>query len=221
MTSMNILSGFRNTGIFPFNRNIFSQADFLISVVTGRSNTEGNNECGNSNDQAILEKQNEPAKDLAVSLGCNSGATTSKRKLCEDLVSSDEDTNIDERAIVCDESDVDILPIVLTRSDDFEELDKSPEQGDYVLVEFRAKKATFYIGNVIESKDYGGEFVVGFLRKSDKMVGKFVQPNVPDVTSVPEKDIKMILSQPVTLGFTKRQKSLISFEIYFRFINIK
>ncbi|GBM03452.1 hypothetical protein AVEN_265486-1 [Araneus ventricosus] len=144
-----------------------------------------------------------------------------KRKLFEDLVSSDEDTNIDERAIVCDESDDDILPITLIRSDDFEELDRSPEQGDYVLVKLRAKKAIFYIVKVIEGKDCDGDFVVSFLMKRNKIVGKFVQPNVRDVASVPEKYIKMILPQPVTLGFTKRQKSLISFEVDFRFINIK
>ncbi|GBM44278.1 hypothetical protein AVEN_23333-1 [Araneus ventricosus] len=107
------------------------------------------------------------------------------------------------------------------RSDDFEELDRSPEQRGYVLVEFRAKKAIFYIGKVIEVKDCGGDLVVSFLRKSDKIAGKFVQPNVSDVTSVPEKDIKLILPQPVTLGFNKRQKSLISFEVDFWFINIK
>lgn len=33
------------------------------------------------------------------------------RKLFQDLVSSDEDTKIDKRAIVCDESDDDILPL--------------------------------------------------------------------------------------------------------------
>ncbi len=137
------------------------------------------------------------------------------------MVSSDEDKNIDERAIVCDESDDDILPLRPIQYDDFEELDRSPEQGDYILVEFRAKKATFYIGKVIEGKDSNGDFVASFLRKSDKIVGKFVQPNVLDVASVPEKDIKMILPQPVTLGFTKRQKSLISFEVDFQFINIK
>ncbi|GBM86172.1 hypothetical protein AVEN_48185-1 [Araneus ventricosus] len=78
-----------------------------------------------------------------------------------------------------------------------------------------------YIGKVIEDKDCDRDFVVSFLRKSDKIVGKIVQPNVPDVTSMPEKDIKMILPQLVTLGFTKRETSLTSFEVYFWFINIK
>ncbi|XP_063226437.1 tigger transposable element-derived protein 6-like [Bacillus rossius redtenbacheri] len=36
MTPANITPGFRKTGIFPFNRNVFSEQDFLASAVTDR-----------------------------------------------------------------------------------------------------------------------------------------------------------------------------------------
>ncbi|XP_023312361.1 uncharacterized protein LOC111692544 [Anoplophora glabripennis] len=36
MTPENILNGFRSTGIYPFNKNIFMDADFLVSSVTDR-----------------------------------------------------------------------------------------------------------------------------------------------------------------------------------------
>lgn len=37
MTPMNITAGFRKTGIFPFDRNIFTAEDFLLSKVTDRA----------------------------------------------------------------------------------------------------------------------------------------------------------------------------------------
>lgn len=36
MTPINIASGFRKSGIFPFNRDIFTEDDFLSSSVTDR-----------------------------------------------------------------------------------------------------------------------------------------------------------------------------------------
>ncbi|KAK7575698.1 hypothetical protein V9T40_012018 [Parthenolecanium corni] len=40
MTPSNILSGFRKTGIFPFNRDIFTEDDYSPSNTTDRSNPE-------------------------------------------------------------------------------------------------------------------------------------------------------------------------------------
>lgn len=39
----NIISGFQATGIAPFNRDIFTVADFLSSTVTDREMTSQNN----------------------------------------------------------------------------------------------------------------------------------------------------------------------------------
>lgn len=40
MTPTNITSGFRATGIFPFNRDIFPEEDYAPSMVTDRANPE-------------------------------------------------------------------------------------------------------------------------------------------------------------------------------------
>ena len=79
MTTKNILSAFRNTCTIPLQPKhfFFFLSDFLIGADTDRSFVEGNNECGTSNDQAILKKQNKSATDLVVNL-CDSGTTTSK-----------------------------------------------------------------------------------------------------------------------------------------------
>lgn len=59
------------------------------------------------------------------------------------------------------------------------------------------------------------------MRKSTKGFDSFFAPNVPDLSLVVETDIKMILPPPVTQGLTKRQTSLLKFEINFTNLNIK
>ncbi|XP_067437844.1 uncharacterized protein [Thunnus thynnus] len=45
MTPRNIISGFKITGIFPFNRDIFPDEDYAPSMVTDRSNPEEPSNC--------------------------------------------------------------------------------------------------------------------------------------------------------------------------------
>lgn len=71
MTPTNIRSGFKCTGIHPFNRDIFSDVDFAPSYVTDRvdpttqnsnmaSNSELNKNCESERDKDILILPNEP-----------------------------------------------------------------------------------------------------------------------------------------------------------------
>ena len=64
-TITNIQSGFRKSGIFPFDKNVFSEADFLCSVVTDRNNPstyqENTGETLNTNNLLLSpEKPQEP-----------------------------------------------------------------------------------------------------------------------------------------------------------------
>ncbi|CAH1967356.1 unnamed protein product [Acanthoscelides obtectus] len=43
MTPENIMNGFRGTGIYPFNKNIFTDGDFLSSSVTDREQIDSDN----------------------------------------------------------------------------------------------------------------------------------------------------------------------------------
>lgn len=49
MTPINIISGFRKSGIFPFNRDVFTQDDFLPSSVTDRPTSDSRLDCSNQN----------------------------------------------------------------------------------------------------------------------------------------------------------------------------
>jgi hypothetical protein len=53
------------------------------------------------------------------------------------------------------------------------------------------------------------------------MIDKFILPIVPDLSMVPENDVKMILPPPVEQGKTKRQTALLSFSIGFNNIDVR
>nr|CAH7746659.1 unnamed protein product [Callosobruchus chinensis] len=54
LTQANIQAGFRNTGIFPFNRDIFQEVDFAPSLVTDRPNPNTLEEAAVPNVQIAL-----------------------------------------------------------------------------------------------------------------------------------------------------------------------
>lgn len=73
LTPNNIMSGFRVTGIYPFNRDIFSEQDFLPSYVTNRENPNETEEGthgtqGENNEHEVTRgtgnKQHEVDEDL-------------------------------------------------------------------------------------------------------------------------------------------------------------
>lgn len=102
----------------------------------------------------------------------------------------------------------------------FGNLHRHPIQDDYVLVEFITKQKVYYVGKILSQRNEN-EFEVSFMRKSTKGYESFFAPNVPDLSLVMKKDIKMILPPPLTHGLTKRQTSLLKFEINFSNLNIK
>lgn len=107
----------------------------------------------------------------------------------------------------------------------FEELERNPCTGDYVLVEFspvnNKRKTIFYIGKILSTNTDESEFELSFfLRKSTKVDVKSHFPQIQDIATVAKRDIKMILPNPVNDGTTKRQNSYFSFEIKFN-LNIQ
>ena len=60
MVPSNIISGFRKTGIFPFNRDIFQDHDFAPSFVTDRPFMNSVRSSGSQTDQLIIEMQSPP-----------------------------------------------------------------------------------------------------------------------------------------------------------------
>lgn len=119
---------------------------------------------------------------------------------------TDEDMDIDEEFFAVE-------------PDHFAELDRPPVLGDYVLIEFKLKsQSKFYVGQIIQMKNYEGDYEVKFLRY--RRCNTFVEPVVNDISAVNDKDIKMLLENPSLVRGTKRQKGFISFKVDFSNLNI-
>jgi hypothetical protein len=67
------------------------------------------------------------------------------------------------------------------------------------------------MGKIINQKDEDGYFEIIYLNKSVKDPSRFVFPVEPDIASVAETDIAIVLPQPLIVGQTKRLKSYPSF----------
>lgn len=99
------------------------------------------------------------------------------------------------------------------------QLERQPQNDDYILVEFASKKnSVYYVAKVLEAK--GNTCYVTFLRKK---LGKkvFYLPQVDDVSDVNQKDIRAILPKPHVNGSTSRQNAYFTFNINMSFLDIR
>lgn len=262
MTPINIASAFRKTGIFPFDRHIFTEEDFLSSSVTDRPLIADEATPENTDEPPVVENAGPSNSDTATKTFVSpsvfkgypkapprkSGESNKKRKgktmIATDtpekmeLIKSREKTpkekKVKKRVLDSDSDEQDENEMELQDSSggedyigedpeppiSFEYLDRCPNIGEYVLVEFNSKQKTYYVGKVL-SQIKENDFEISFLRKSIKCENRFLFPMVPDISHVLKKDIKMILPAPLTQGLTKRQKSLLKFEINFDSLNLK
>lgn len=73
MTPSNIINAFRKTGIFPFDKNIFNDEDFLPSTVTDHSNlksTDATWQQTESSIQTVTVDIHEPPRDRPIPGSC-------------------------------------------------------------------------------------------------------------------------------------------------------
>lgn len=150
--------------------------------------------------------------------------STSNNKKQRTKNDKDEETSeeeIDSDVLMEDESDDDIEYREEVDPSGFEELDKKPSLGDFVLVEFKAKKPIYFLGKVITEKNLTNELEIRFLRRSLKDDQHFIFPVLPDESFIPISDIKMILPPPLSLGTTKRLQCTYKFELNFNAIDVR
>ncbi|XP_050295124.1 uncharacterized protein LOC126735215 [Anthonomus grandis grandis] len=247
MTSANITSAFKKCRIFPFDREIFTDIDFLPCSVTDRPQLELGNQTPPRepiDDQTKLNANRfitseeirqfpkaEPRKE--TSKGRRKGKSMiptdtpeklelEERQVKKAIHSSSidvrkkksvkrkiQDRDEDDEEWHSDASSEHLEPEVNPRVDPtaFEDLSKFPEVEDYVLVEFKPEniksKPVYYIGKVLSYVTETNEANISFMRKSQKTGSKFYFPVIPDIATMPVKDVKMILPRPLNYRYTK------------------
>ncbi|KAE8739807.1 hypothetical protein FOCC_FOCC014699 [Frankliniella occidentalis] len=299
-TPTNIFSAFRATGIYPFNRDIFSDLEFVPSSVTENPaptatvNEEEQNdseEVDNPGGEAEVEnsqlvtprkvrplpkaKPKETTRKPREKGRCRVATDTPEKreieakaaekrqkeaekdkkkrertqKNLEKVIEGHSKTNKKKTAkkqtktarkkkaptppstesesdLLEEESEEEMWEGDENYEDDesedrelFKPLEKSPEEGDHIIVVFRGKEDKYYVGKVLKEKDEDGDLEVSYYRQCTKRVYSFVLPNIPDLKSVHINDIVAILPQP-HVGGTTRQRNIISFPFDFTRIRL-
>ena len=91
--------------------------------------------------------------------------------------------------------------------------------GDYVRVEFKTFPRKYYVGRITKNKDFEGDYEISYMRKK-RNVTEFFFPEVTDLASVKEKDIRAVLPAHKECGSTSRQRSSLKFDCDFFFFNV-
>lgn len=297
MTPTTIKNGFQKCGIFPFDRNVFTEADYIMSAPTYRpnpdvcqenepvastsstSNKESHphnpNVCQDDNPVASNSSTPNTASSNVLDIAGNPHSPkfigpaeyfgypkasfqqerrktsrergrsfiptdTPEKLLIEEGINKKQKKTKTERKLFPkgvdeeNESETDLSDVWSDTSSDggiecgetepefnFGLLDHTPHKGEFVLVEFDAKKKCYYIGKVLKERDGEGDIEVMFLRRSVKQTNLFYFPDVEDVSSVRECDIRAILPTPTTHKGTKRTMSLLRFEVDFFNVEVR
>lgn len=215
-SAKNIRSGFKATGIYPFNPDAvykkMPNERYKTRVETDIDNaflTFLKDQRSPINKKAI---QRGKKKMLNIKPGCSvsaediSSSTTPESRTDEPPESSATDEVIVTRSV--DDSDKDSSLDETSQylhDEDENRMEEETEseifgparlkQGLYVIVEFATKKTCkHFIGTIIENEDLNENFTVKFLRKKNN---GFVFPQIEDISLVNFFDIKEILPTPV------------------------
>ena len=81
-----------------------------------------------------------------------------------------------------------------------------PSLGTPVLVEYKTFHKKYYVGQITKNKDFEGDYEVFYMRK-ERNVREFFFPEVTDLVSVKEKDIKAVLPAPKECGSASHKRS--------------
>ena len=149
-----------------------------------------------------------PQKKLLKSCKKVQKAPKRKAKNSRKRLYSNESSNVDEIQILLSDhlSDNFSDPCDVEKNLFAPDCTNEPAIGDYVLVEFKTFPRKYYVGQITKNKDFKGDREISFVWKK-RNVTEFFFPEVSDLASVKEKDIRVVLPALKECGWTSRQGS--------------
>ncbi|KAJ8913928.1 hypothetical protein NQ315_005726 [Exocentrus adspersus] len=149
LTPQNIPAAFKKVGIYSYDKHVFTEVDFLPCKVTDRPDpTQENNITANepqSSSTSEVDQTQQSSRKTFISPKEFKGFPKVTEKPAEHLDSNFETTPTNEN-----ENSVNLE----------EYINKKPEKGDYVLVEF--VKCVFYIGQILTEANNEKEVEIFF-----------------------------------------------------------
>ncbi|KAJ8951913.1 hypothetical protein NQ314_007632 [Rhamnusium bicolor] len=176
--------------------------------------------------KAEQKKLSKTTKKLQKELGTSNGkkvsfvkgATKKIDKVYQNDWTSDYNSG-DDHCIINDTSSDDDGWIPQDEDELQVDYEKIGRKNDFALIKFPNK--VFYIGKLLSDMDEEGEYQISYMRKSEKLGGCFVFPNVADEHSVNSRDIEFILPEPSSIKSKRLSSGLVKFPISLSTYNVR
>ena len=221
-------TSFKNTGIFPYNRNVFTEDEFLPAAVTDIALATENAD----NQQAIVVSNQPHDQDILTAFMAQPKTTATIRKKSRQQKSSiitspaEKKKRFPEACKSSSESEDEVL---LSSTDESADVELSSEDkkndpfanvvppmvavGSFVVMKVsNIDKSKNFVAQVISGPDEENDYEVTFMKRSSKVKNAFVFPEHEDLASCSHNDFVCALSSPSPVAQTSRLSNIFRFQ---------
>ena len=224
----NITSSFKNTGIFPYNRNVFTEDEFLPAAVTDIALATENAD----NQQAIVVSNQPHDQDILTAFMAQPKTTATTRKKSRQQKSSiitspaEKKKRFPEACKSSSESEDEVLLSSTDESADVESSSEDKKNDPFanvvppmvavcsfvVMKVSNIDKSKNFVVQVISGPDEENDYEVTFMKSSSKVKNAFVFPEHEDLASCSHNDFVCTLSSPSPVAQTSRLSNIFKFQ---------
>lgn len=196
MIPENILAGFKVTGIYPFNRHAITNEDVSVKAVTDQQLRISLAETHKSQQVYDSIRYSNKINQIGDCFNVSQKSIFNPEIVPVESIIENNKDNTD----LCSKFNSDIADNELFNTDltGFEQLNREPEEGGYVLIELSSKKSKklnkniFCYGKILKSIDQDQILEISYLRNYENLKTKIILPVISDLSSVHLNNVKAI-----------------------------